>query len=102
MRRILVLLLSLVLSGCYTPNHARLSAHIGQRVTVGTPLSVATASLTQAGFDCDATSQAPAMDCSRIRTGFLYSCVERVLLKTDASTGRVSAVDVQKIACAGL
>lgn len=102
MRRITVLLLSIALGGCYTPNHARLSAHVGQRVTIGTPLSAATERLVQEGFGCDAKIQAPAMDCSRARSGFLYACVERVLLTTDASTGRVSAVDVQKIACAGL
>lgn len=102
MKRIALVLTVLTLGGCYTPNHARLSANVGQRVTVGTSLSTATESLTREGFDCDAKIQAPAMDCSRTRSGFLYACVERVLLATDASTGRVSAVDVQKIACAGL
>lgn len=102
MKHITVLLLSVALSGCYTPNHTRLSANLGQRVTVGTPLSTATENLAQEGFACDGTSQAPDMVCGRNRSGgLLYTCIERVVLKVDAAT-RVTEVNIPPIACAGL
>lgn len=98
-----IVLAALALSGCYTANHARLSAHLGQRVTVGSPMSQALAALSQDGFDCDSTSQSPEVDCSRARHGaVLYTCIERVVLKPDAATQKVSSFHVPPIACAGL
>lgn len=102
-RTLVIVLAALALSGCYTANHARLSADLGQRVKVGTPMSQALAALSQDGFNCDSTIQSPEVDCSRTRRGaVLYTCIERVVLKPDAATQRVSAFHVPPIACAGL
>lgn len=102
-RFVVITLAVLTLSGCYTANHARLSTDLRQRVTVGLPMSKVLADLSQDGFSCDLTLQSPEVDCSRARYGaVLYTCIERVALKADAATQRVSSFHVPPIACAGL
>lgn len=103
MARAACVLLALPLSACYTPDAARLSAQVERLATAGMPVSTAVDRLERGGFQCDTTSQAPAIDCSRNRHGaVLATCIERVLLQPDAAGRRVDAAMVPPIACAGL
>ena len=91
-----------LLCGCYTVNQSALETNVHEKVQVGMSLTVATSLLQIDGFDCDARTVPPAMDCSRKRQPLaLYACVERVRLFADADK-RVTEVDVAKIACAGM
>lgn len=96
-------LIAVALSGCYTPDAARLSAQVRESVVPGMAVHEAMSRLAGAGFQCHATTRAPEVDCHRSRPGaVLYSCVERVVLQQDAMFRSVAAVDVPPIACAGL
>ena len=95
------------LSGCYTADHPKLSAQVGQRATAGLPISTAIAHLTEDGFTCHADGNAdgasPNIECSRTRHGaILYTCIERATLAVDTTTRKVASLKVAPIACAGL
>jgi hypothetical protein len=96
----LLLPLAVVLSGCYTVDQPKFEQYVNGRVSAGMSLSEAEALLSQEGFACEGHSAAPAVACTRIRQSLLpYSCVEKALL--ESSQGKVTAVEVPKIACAG-
>jgi hypothetical protein len=92
--------LTLALGGCYTVDQSKFERYVNGHVSPGVELSEAEQRLAQDGFQCQASSSAPAVDCSRMQQSLLpYTCVERVLLR--AQEGRVASVEVPKIACAG-
>ncbi|RQP24564.1 hypothetical protein DZC73_14885 [Albitalea terrae] len=96
----LILPFALVLGGCYTLDQPKFEQYVNERVSQGMSLSEAELRLAREGFTCEATSAAPAASCARTRQSVLpYSCIERVLLQS--SEGRVTSVEVPKIACAG-
>lgn len=100
---VLALVPAMALSGCHTPDAARLSAQVAQQAPAGAPLAIAVQRLVSEGFRCDASRQAQGIDCSRSRQGaLLYTCMERVILQPDASGTAVAALEIAPIACAGL
>lgn len=93
----------LSLSGCYTVNDQRFSAHVRTLVQPGMPMDAAIAALQGNGFSCDAQSPARSTSCSKTRQRLLPStCIERVNLYGAALHAKVERVEVSKIVCAGL
>jgi hypothetical protein len=90
----------LPLSGCYFPNQSEFEQSVHGEVSVGMPLKTAVANLRNLKLAC--TGSNPS-DCSRIRQSILpYSCVERVRLQWSGEDQVVQAINIPKIACAGL
>jgi hypothetical protein len=98
-RLVAALLPMALLNGCYVANQSRFEQTVHKHVSVGMPLLAAVANFSELKLQC--TGNNPVV-CSRIRQGFLYSCVERVELHWSAAPQVVNAINIGHIACAGL
>jgi len=95
--------LMLCLSGCYTVNDERFSAHVRTLVRPEMPLEQGIQALQNDGFLCYPMSPAPSKTCSKTRQRLLPStCIERVNLHASDNPPKVGHVEVRKIVCAGL
>lgn len=102
-RLLLPAALALVLSGCYTVNNERFAGTMHALVKGGMPMTDAVARLKAEGFSCDPMLPMPSLTCSKTRQSMApHTCIERVNLITAPDPSRVGAVEVPKIACAGL
>jgi hypothetical protein len=99
-------LLSVLLTACagMGPEENRvLQLEIVGQLTDGMSFVTSIERLTKLGFSCDGKSAAPAVTCTRNGgSGFIYSCLDRVNLSTDADRKAVTRIEVAPIACAGL
>ena len=87
-------------SGCYFANQPRLEHTVHAHMAVGMPLSAAIGNASALHFECSGTSP---VDCTRLRQSLMpYSCVERVRLFYSGAPAVVDAIEIPKIACAGL
>lgn len=95
-----IVLVTGVLTSCYSPNQQKLEDDIRTLVYPGMAVSAAIAHLSSRGFAC--TGDHP-VTCSRVRQRLLpSSCVERVSLEPSDPRSAVRVVDVHPIVCAGL
>lgn len=98
--------LVLCLTGCPgmgPKDNARFQAVVAKKVSVGMPFVTAIEHLVKAGFSCDDRVRAPAVSCERDRYSVLpFTCIQRVVLLTDADRRTVTAVTPNPIICAGL
>jgi hypothetical protein len=102
-RLLLPAALVLLLTGCYTVDNERFAGTMHAMVKGGMPMADAVARLKAEGFACSAMLPMPSLTCSKTRQSIApYTCVERVNLNAAPDPSRVGAVEVPKIACAGL
>jgi hypothetical protein len=86
--------------GCQTSDQSRFEGEVHQRVTIGMRLNVAVDHLGLIELQC---SGGNPVDCSRVRKSLMpYSCIERVRLHWTDMPKVVDAIDIPRIACAGL
>lgn len=103
MRRVAAVILAcLSLIGCYVPNQKHFDSYATAIVNPGMTLSTAESALTSAGFVCDARSSSPQITCTRMRSGFLSGCIERINLTLDGARTSVAGVEPKHIVCAGM
>ncbi len=109
LRFVLALLGAAVLSGLVgcpgmgPKANAKFQASVAKKVTVGMPFVTAIEHLVKAGFSCDDRVRAPAVSCERDRMSLLpYTCIQRVILQTDAERRTIVEVNPRPIGCAGL
>jgi hypothetical protein len=97
---LVLLLCTIVLSGCYFRNQKAFEHRVRNHVAVGMPLQDAIARLSDMRLTC---TRGNPSECSRIRQGLMpYSCVERVRLHWMEQAQQVTEVEIPEIACAGL
>jgi hypothetical protein len=97
---LVLLLCTIVLSGCYFRNQKAFEHRIQNHVAVGMPLQDAIARLSEMRLTC---TRGNPSECSRIRQSLMpYSCVERVRLHWTEQAQQVTEVEIPEIACAGL
>lgn len=88
------------MGGCYFANQPKLERTIHARMVVGMPLATAISNASAMRFNCGRTSP---VDCTRLRQSLMpYSCVERVRLYSSGTPPVIDAIEIPKIACAGL
>jgi hypothetical protein len=93
-------LILLSASACYVANQPKFERTVYKHVSVGMPVHEAIAGLNAMNLRCDGNNPS---DCTRLRQGLMpYSCIERVRIGWSPATQLVSAIDIPKIACAGL
>jgi hypothetical protein len=84
-------------------DNAKFQAVVAKNVSVGMPFVTAIEHLVKAGFSCDDRVRAPAVSCERDRMSLLpYTCIQRVVLLTDADCRTITVVTPNPIICAGL
>lgn len=102
MKRCLIAANMFILAGCYTPNNEKFRNHINSLVVPDAPLDVSLTALRREGFICDPMPPMPSKTCSRSRQLPLpAACMERVNLYATES-GRITRIEIPKIACTGL
>lgn len=88
------------LGGCYFVNQPRLERAVHAHLAVGMLLQTAVGNASTMKFKCSGTGP---VDCSRLRQSLMpYSCVERIRLYSAGMPPVVDAIEIPKIACAGL
>jgi hypothetical protein len=89
-----------LLIGCYFVRQDKFEAAVHSWIRVDMPFATAISILGSKGMTC--TGGNPA-SCSRLRQGLQpYSCVERVDVSFGGPNMLVDAIQISKIACAGL
>jgi hypothetical protein len=98
------------LQGCYTPHQSGCDSFVLQSVPVGSQFSAALRQAEAEGFRCEPPERSAKLllrdqqsvsECTRQRSGFMFSCLERFEIAVD-SGARVVQVAPGPIACAGL
>jgi hypothetical protein len=89
--------MSAVLSGCYTPSQSSWDQHVHSWIRVGMPFAGAIAVLGTHGLSC--TGGNPA-SCSRTRGGLL-TCSQQVIVRFQLPEMLVEKIEVSKITCIG-
>ena len=77
-------------------DNAKFQAVVAKNVSVGMPFVTAIEHLVKAGFSCDDRVRAPAVSL------LPYTCIQRVVLLTDADRRTITVVTPNPIICAGL
>jgi hypothetical protein len=84
-------------------DNAKFQAVVAKNVSVGMPFVTAIEHLVKAGFSADDRVAAPAVSCDRLRYSILpFTCIQRIVLLTDADRRTIATVTPKPITCAGL
>lgn len=110
MSRILSILLGISLIGCATSqtiSSQKIAEKVNSSVKNKMSLGQAQVELSKLGFVClEGTSIEPNQkdiyECIRNRSGFLYSCIDKVWFEAQSNDGPISNLKVHEPICASL
>jgi hypothetical protein len=103
--RLLVVPIAMMLAGCpgMTPkDNEQFRGYVDETLSPGMPFVKAIQVLTRESFDCSDQGAAPAVECIRMRGGFMYGCIYRIHLHLDVERKKLLSATAPPISCAGI